>query len=291
MDHLSSDLLRTFMAVAESGSVTGGAARIYRSQSAVSVQIKQLEALVGTPLFQRHGRGVSLSPAGEVLLPVASRVVALLDSALADIKVGGLAGSLRIGIPDDRGRHRLAKLIADFTRTHPKAELMVRCALSTGFPDALAKGTLDLAVHEVETLRPGMLLLHEEPLVWAASRAHDVRARRPLPVALFDRACWWRDLAQKALQRSGHSYRIVYASESVTGVTAAIEAGFAVGLLGASALGDDLEALSAAEGFAALPSSKLVLEFGEKADDKLCRAMAAAIERAFTNNPHSRRGG
>ena len=63
MRNLDSELLRTFLAVADSGSVTGGAARIHRSQSAASIQIKQLEELLGASLFTRHGRGVVLSRA------------------------------------------------------------------------------------------------------------------------------------------------------------------------------------------------------------------------------------
>ena len=67
MNRLDSDLLRTFLAIMDAGSVTGGAAKIHRSQSAASVQIKQLEELLNEPVFKRHGRGVTLSPAGEVL--------------------------------------------------------------------------------------------------------------------------------------------------------------------------------------------------------------------------------
>jgi DNA-binding transcriptional LysR family regulator len=107
---------------------------------------------------------------------------------------------------------------------------------------------------------------------WSAGR---------LPVALFDRACWWRDLAQDVLRKSGRAYRLVYSSESVTGVAAAIEAGMAVGVLGASALGPELAALSEAEGFGPMPASMLVLQYGKTADGELCRAMGRAIERAF----------
>ena len=63
MDQLNSDLLRTFLAVADAGSVTEGAARIHRSQSAASLQIRKLEDVLGQPIFERHGRGVVLSAA------------------------------------------------------------------------------------------------------------------------------------------------------------------------------------------------------------------------------------
>ncbi len=281
MNKLDSNLLRTFLAVAEAGTVTGGAARIYRSQSAASVQIKQLEELLGESVFKRHGRGVVLSHVGEFLAPVARQVIQLLDVAMAEITGGGLEGSLRIGIPDDHGKEALSSIIAEFTHDHPKVDLMVHCALSTGFPSSLAAGELDLAVHEVEEIGPGMELLREEKMHWVAARSHNLLDRDPVPVALFDRACWWRDVALTALENSGRSHRIVYSSESVTGVAAAIEAGIAIGVLDQSALTSDLIVVSQSEGLGEMPTSKLVLEYGRGADDTVCRAMANAIKRAF----------
>ncbi|MGI9487527.1 MAG: LysR substrate-binding domain-containing protein [Geminicoccaceae bacterium] len=281
LNNLDSDLLRTFLAVADAGSVTAGAARIYRSQSAASVQIKQLEDLLGEPVFKRHGRGVVLSRTGEVLEPVARQVVAALDSAMAAIGGGGLEGTLRIGIPDDHGKDALSRIIADFTRDHPKVQLMVRCALSAEFPKALRMGELDLAVHEVQELGAGQVLLRDDPMHWVASRAHNAFRCDPIPVALFDQACWWRDVAIRALEASGRSHRIVYSSESVTGVVAAIEAGIAIGVLNHSALKPGLAVLSSTEGFGQMPTSKLVLEYGRGADHSVCGAMADAIKRAF----------
>ena len=192
-----------------------------------------------------------------------------------------LQGSLKIGIPDDHSREKLSSIIADFVRDHPKVELTVHCALSTGFSRQLVKGDLDLAVHEVETVAKDMVLLRREPLVWSISRQHSLLESDPLPVALFDRACWWRDAALQSLLESGRPYRVVYSSESVTGVAAAIEAGIAVGVLGLSDLPGGLRALAPEEGFAAVPDSQLAIEFGRDARDPLCAAMSRAIQRAF----------
>ena len=77
---LDSDLIRSFLAVADTGSVTHAAARLFRTQSAVSLQIKRLEENLGQPLFLRQARGVELTPRGEQLLPYARRVVETLDA-------------------------------------------------------------------------------------------------------------------------------------------------------------------------------------------------------------------
>lgn len=183
MESLDSDLLRTFVAVAETGSVTEGAARIYRSQSATSLQIKRLEAILGQPVFERHGRGVALSDTGRRLLPVAQDVTARLDAALRDISRNAVSGKLRLGIPDDHGREKLAEIIAAFSRHHPKVELDVTCALSTGFPGALDKGSLDLAIYEVERPRKHEEVLFEDPTCWMSSAHRDFPTDEALPLA------------------------------------------------------------------------------------------------------------
>ena len=212
MAHLDSEHLRTFLAIAEAGSVTGGAERINRSQSAASLQIRQLENVVGKPLFRRHGRGVTLTQAGDRLLPVARRVTQSLDATLADLRGEGLKGKLRIGLPDDHSRSALAAIVADFAARHPDVELEVQCALGAGFGAAVKAGTLDLAVHEVPEPGGDDEVLREDELVWMCRRDRDFDAAEVLPVAVFDRDCWWREAALSGLGSAGRTYRIVFTS-------------------------------------------------------------------------------
>ncbi|WP_299555494.1 LysR family transcriptional regulator [uncultured Tateyamaria sp.] len=281
MGKLDSDLLRTFVAVAEAGSVTEGAARIHRSQSATSLQVKRLEAILGHPVFERHGRGVVLSDAGRLLLPVAQDVTMRLDAVLRDISQDVVTGKLCVGIPDDHGRAKLAEIVAAFTRHHPKVELDVTCALSTEFPEALAKGTLDLAIYEVERPQKYEEVLFEDPTCWVASKHRDFSADEILPVALFDHACWWRDAAIASLEARGKPYRVVYSSQSVSGVIAAVEAGIAIGLLGRSSLHSDLSIVGTDLGFTSTLASKLVMAGNTATETGPQDAMKAAIRAAF----------
>mgnify|MGYP003675310846 CR=1 FL=1 len=281
METLDSDLLRTFLAVAQAGSVTDGAARIHRSQSATRIQVKRLETILGRPVFERHGRGVVLSEAGRKLLPVAQDVTARLDAALQDVSQSAVSGKLRVGIPDDHGRAKLAQIIAAFTRHHPKVQLDVTCALSTGFPDALEKGALDLAIYEVERAKPHEEILFEDPTCWVTSAHRDYSTSESLPVALFDHACWWRDVAIASLEARGRPYRVVYSSQSVSGVVAAVEAGIAVGLLGRSSLHSNLSVAGQHLGFAFTPASKLVMASSGFRDAEPLDAMKAAVRAAF----------
>ena len=281
MSQLNTDLLRTFVAVAETASITEGAARIFRSQSAASLQIRKLEQIVGQPVFDRHGRGVVLTLVGERLLLVARDVTLRLDSALREITADTIHGKLRLGIPDDQSRETLSRIVAEFSQRHPRVELEVLCDLGTDFPKALGSGALDLAVYEVEHPPAGAEVLRQDKTFWMASRHHSLLDRDPIPVALFDRACWWRDAALKAIRASGRPYRVIFSSQSVAGVVAAIEAGVAIGLLAEGSLTESLRLLGPDDGFGEMPVSHLVLEPGRTTDDEVVAAMQRAIRRAF----------
>jgi DNA-binding transcriptional LysR family regulator len=278
---LDSELLRSFLAVARHGSFSAAAASVFRSQSALSLQIKHLEEIIGQAVFRRHARGVELTEAGEKLRPAAEQVVSLLDSTASELRADPLRGRLRIGIPDEYGDSLLPGVVARFARDHPRVELSVRCALSADFPAALERGEIDLAIHAVETPAAGMQPLRRERTCWAVSRDHAVQTRDPLPVAVFDRACWWRDRALEALERSGRSYRVVFSSESVTGIAAAVSAGVAVGALGENSLRAGFRELTPRDGLPALPDSQLVLQRGPCADTPLAAAMSRELIEAF----------
>ncbi len=278
MTHLDSDLLRTFLAILEAGSITGGAARIGRSQAATSLQIRQLEEIVGQALFRRHGRGVTLTLAGEKLRPVAQSVIRSLDVTLTELQGGGLKGKLRIGMPDDHGRTELANIISGFSAFHPDVELEVNCALGVGFADALNSGKLDLAVYEVAEPHGADEVLRKDHLIWMCNREFDCSQAEALPIAVFDRDCWWRDLALADLDDAGRRYQVVFTSESAAGVRAAVQAGIAAGLLNSSEQTDGLRPLP---GIATRHPTYLVLQKANGAKGPICDAMSEVIRTAF----------
>lgn len=283
---LDSDLLRTFRAVAVSGSVTEGAKRVLRSQSAVSLQIKRLEETLGRRVFERRGRGVTLTAYGETLLPVADRVVRLLDEAVAEARAGEMLGPLRLGVPEEIGEAAHAALVARVVRDHPRIDLAVRCGLSAGFPDAVASGDLDAAICDLESGAADWPVLASVERVWVTSAAHHPERREPLPVALFDRACAWRHLAMEALERSGRSYRVVYSSESTAGLMAAVRSGLAVALMGTME-GGAMKPRSGIERIEGLPTvspSQLVLMHRPGLDPVTIAAVETACRAALASD-------
>ncbi|AWC23665.1 hypothetical protein ASC75_08235 [Aminobacter sp. DSM 101952] len=278
---LESDLLRTFLMVAQEGNVSRASGRLFRTQSAISLQIQKLEDTVGHQLFERHGRGVSLTAAGEKLLPLARRVIATLDQAAIEMKGHQQGGEIRIGIPDEYGETILAAILASFAKAEPTAQVVVRCGSSVDFPELVSRGQLDLAIHSPENTSTDDVVIYREPAVWATSAFTDLSDRTPLPVALFDKACWWRSRCLDLLENSGIDYRVVCTSESLAGVRAAIAAGMAVGVLPQTALTAELRIEGDNTQLPPLGDSELVLLKWTDAPSGLLNSMEMAIRSAF----------
>ena len=281
---LESDLLRTFLAVAQHGNVTRAADALGRTQSAISVQIARLERQLRTRLFDRRPRGVVLTESGETLRDAAARIVEDLDRTAASFLADPLDGRLRLGIPDEYGSSVLPEILAAFARQHPSVEVSVRCGFSTEFPAAVGAGDLDLAVFADCGTAADDTLVTEETL-WVAAKGFRSASDTPVPLVLFDRACWWRDAALAALVRRGVGHRLAYSSESVAGVKAAIKAGLAVGVLARSTLDDDMRMVGPDWGLPDLPRSCLVLLEGAGDPSPAKSAMAEAIRQGFARMP------
>ncbi|MHC1548761.1 LysR family transcriptional regulator [Phyllobacterium sp. K27] len=241
---LDSELLRSFLAVAKAGSVSGGASRLFRTQSAISLQVRKLEETVGQQLFERHGRGVSLTARGEQLLSIARQVVETLDQAVIAMRQVKARSEIRLGIPEEYGDTLLPLILTEFAKEHPGARILLWCSSSAGFRAAIERGDLDIALHSPADVTSEDAVVHQEAAVWAGSAYHEVETRKPLQVALFDKACWWRQRCLDLLDASGLDYEIVCTSESVAGVRAAISAGIAVGVLPRSSLTESIRLLT-----------------------------------------------
>src|SRR6056297_1783574 len=101
MDRMDSDLLRAFVAVADTGGFTAAARLLNRTQSAVSLQIKRLETLYGTQLFTRDSRRVGLTASGTRMLPYARRMLLLEQDAQAVLRHDGAVTTLRLGLTEE----------------------------------------------------------------------------------------------------------------------------------------------------------------------------------------------
>ena len=272
----SSDLLRTFLTVAELKNVTAAAEALGRTQSAISVQIRKLEEHFSVALFERRPRGVDLTDAGRRLLPAARKALREIDS-VGDLFGQPLAGRISVGLPDDYGETILERVLADFSARHRGVEVFARSGCTAGFPDAIRTGALDIAVYTAGTSKTAPVF-YSEPSVWAAADTFSLDTDAPIPLALFDRNCWWRSVPTDLLDKAGLSWRIAYLSENYTSVKAAISAGFGIGVLAESTLSPTMQALG---GLPAPPRSNLTILKGNGPHDPAIQAMEAAIRAAI----------
>lgn len=261
---LDLSLLRSFVAVIDCGSIQLAAARVGRSQSAVSMQIKRLEDDVGRSLFHREGRSLRANPAGEDLLLHARRLLRLSDEAMASLRRPEASGEVRLGMPEDYAAYLLAPTLARFAQEFPLAEIELTFESSPALLRLLESGRLDLALVTREPRQP-FAVVRREHFVWAASPELRAWARDPLPVALFEAGDIARRFAIEALQGADRSYRVVSSSHSLLGLIAVAQAGLAVVGLVESCLPPGLVRLGEAERLPALPVLELSLVpgFGE----------------------------
>lgn len=256
---LETPLLRTLVAVSETGSFTRAAEQVNRTQSAVSMQIKRLEATVGKPLLERDRKRTRLTREGEALVEYARRILNLHDEALAAVSEPEIAGLVKIGTPDDYAAGFLPQVLSDFAETHPNVEVELRCETSAKIFRAFEKGEVDVAMLTAGPWLKGGEIICREPIVWATSVRHMVHERDPLPLAVFEPGCLFRESALAALGKSRRPYRIAYSSESTAGLVTAALAGLAVTVLARSSIPGGLRELSPDEGFPVLPSVDIAL--------------------------------
>ncbi|MCP4328663.1 MAG: LysR family transcriptional regulator [Alphaproteobacteria bacterium] len=279
--HLESDLLRTFVAIADSGSFTRAAETVHRTQSAVSMQVKRLEDATGTSLFDRGTRGVKLTAPGEKLLGDARRILTLIDQAAASLRGEPLEGAVRIGIPADYGPTILPRALGNFAKNNTGVEITVRCGASADLNAALSDEELDLVVVWEETIRAGSEVLLYDPTVWATSESHCPHEQDPMPVALYEHGCWCRDWAVMTLDQHPKDYRVAYTSDSSEGLKSAVSSGLAIAPLSRRMIPPGCRELTKEDGFWNILDSNVVMRRRSNVPSPVLEEMAAAIREAF----------
>lgn len=151
--------LQVFHAVAKQLSFTKAAETLFMTQPAVTFQIKQLEEHFSTRLFERgHGR-ISLTPAGEVVLEYAERILSLsaeLDTRLREM-TGRLSGPLLIGASTTIAEFLLPRVLGEFKSVHPDVQPKMAVGNSEAIENRVAEHTLDIGLIETPSHLPALL--------------------------------------------------------------------------------------------------------------------------------------
>jgi DNA-binding transcriptional LysR family regulator len=279
---LDPDILRAFVMIADGASVTRAAERVGRTQSAVSMQMRKLEDILGTPLLARGPRGLAATSQGIWLAERARTLLSLHDEIHANFRAAPLIGQVRLGTPDDYALQWLPRILAGFAETHPRIEVDVVCSNSEDLAQRIATGQLDLTLLTEGHRNEGEFAeIWRGPLRWVGPANHALHRREPLPLALAHPGCTWRAAALGALGRAGRKARVTYNSATQAGCFAVALAGLALTVSTPTRLPAGLIWLGAGENLPELPQIGIELHSAEGAESPAISALAAAIRQGF----------
>jgi len=276
---IDSEVLRTFVAIADEGGFTRAGERVNRTQSAVSMQMKRLEEdILQRQLFERDGRQVRLTAEGQILLGYARRILKLHSEVFTTLREPHMVGTVRIGTPDDYAMRFLPGILSQFAQAYPLAQVEVHCESSR---QLMQRQDLDLTI---VTREPGSevgQLLRQERFVWAQAQGFSPHEQDSIPLAMFNTDCFCRQWACNALDARQKPYRVAYTSPSLAAIMAVVGAGLAVTAQLQSLITPNLRILGEAEGLPQLPLASIMLLRNDKTRSAITECLADHIAEGF----------
>ena len=283
MRNIPMDLLRTFVKAIESGSLTRAASLVGRTQSAVSLQIRRLEEIVGTQLFLRDAHKLNLTADGQAFAQYARRILALNDEALASIQKPTVAGRVRLGAPHEYTASLLPEFLGKFAQSHPNVMLEVTSDLSRNLLRRQQEGEFDLviALHEDRSNNDGRKI-YTEPLTWVGSDDHARHQQSPIPLVLAPPPCMYRQRVLQALNQRKIPNQVTYLSSSYNGISAAVKAGIGITAMAGSTIPEGSRVLTESDGLPSLGQLELHLHRGSGKAFEALKKLEDYIEGSFS---------
>ncbi len=227
MRNLDITTLRSFVAVADSGGVTRAAGFLHLTQSAVSMQLKRLEEMLGLDLLDRTGRTIALTASGEQLLVYARRMIALNDEVIGRLTDQAYEGEIKLGVPHDTVYPAIPQVLKQFHAAFPRVKVQLEASYTRILKDQFSKGERDLIVTTETSLDNGGETLASKELCWIGAPGGAAWRQRPLRLA-FCRFCTFRPHVVAALDASGIQWEMSVETDSDRTIEAAVSADLAV---------------------------------------------------------------
>lgn len=276
--------LRSFVAIADAGGVTRAAGFLNLTQSAVSMQIKRLEEMLGVGLLDRSGRQVALTAAGEQLLGYARRMLVLNDEAFARLTREEYEGEVVLGVPHDIVYPAIPQVLKQFARDYPKMRVTLLSSFTRVLKGQFARGECDVILTTEEAVEPGGETVAELPLVWVGAPQGVAWKQRPLRLA-YEQHCIFRQGVQAALDRAGIAWEMAVESESTRTVEASVSADLAVHTVLAGSEPPYVERIAHGGALPELARMKVNLYSAQPAHSPAIPALAEMLRRAYAQRP------
>ncbi|WP_323992332.1 LysR substrate-binding domain-containing protein [Nguyenibacter sp. L1] len=285
-DAFESQLLATLVAIAETGSFSAAADRVGRTLSAVSMQVRKLEEMVGQPpLFQKTGRRMILTERGEILLSYARRILTLQEEAAMQMRIKSCTAKIKLGAPEDYVGDRLGSALESFSNRFPHTQVDVVCEPSGTLSRLARDRKIDIGIVTTTGSDHGVEVLRKEPMRWICATKHALHEQPTVPLALFQPGCIGRAMALDAWGHTGRPYRIAYSSPSISSLIAVVRAGLAISPLPLCSIPKDIRVLDDDAGVPILPSLPIGLVFGSGGDrDLAVESLATELRASYQQN-------
>jgi hypothetical protein len=270
--------LKSFIAIAETGSFSRAAHMVGRTQSALSLQIKKLEQSLGCSLFLRTSRKVTLTQQGDIFLNYAKQATHMQWQTFSRLREPDIEGEIRLGTPEDFATYYLPDVLASFRQHHPRVQLNVSCDLTLNLVDGFHRDEFDIILikRDPQSLKGGTRVW-TEPLVWAA--ADHWQADKTLSLVLSPKPCIYRARALAALDRARIPWHLTYTSPSLAGTLAAVKAGLGLTVLPTNMLPDGIGPVQTKRKLPKLSHAEIAL----LKKDELSRAGEALADHIIQN--------
>lgn len=251
--NLQADLLRTFVTVVDLDSFTKTGVALGRTQPAISLQVKRLEAIVGVKLLKLKGQQIELTPDGQALLGYAREILQLNDRAVANLQRAKILGTLRVGLPIDYSIDYFQSIIAEFSSANPNVHLEIRCDQSSVLLSSLHADDLDLAIAITDSMpAPYVSTYWSERPVWTCGRDFQVEQGAPVKLVAHPDGCYYRKRMLDGLNAEGRDWNVTFESPGVSALQKAVLANMGVTALTKKTLLPGMRELGLREGFPAL---------------------------------------
>ncbi len=280
MRNLDVTTLRSFVAVADAGGVTRAAGFLHLTQSAVSMQLKRLEDMLGLALLDRSGRTIALTASGEQLLTYARRMVALNDEVIGRLTDQAYEGEITLGVPHDIVYPAIPQVLKQLHAAFPRVQVNLIASNTVTLKAQYARGECDLFLTTEVDKEPGAETLCTKPLHWIG--APDGSAWRQHPVRLaFGRTCTFRTRAVEALDHAGIPWQVIVETDSDKTLEATVSADLAIQTLLDGTVPPHLEKIDHGGALPELPE-QLINLYGAQSDQSVVKdALADLVRRAF----------
>lgn len=280
MRNLDITTLRSFVAVADHGGVTRAAGFLHLTQSAVSMQLKRLEELLGLELLDRSGRTIALTASGEQLLAYARRMVALNDEVMSKLTDQAYEGEVVLGVPHDIVYPAIPRVLQRFNADFPRVRVQLVSSYSIQLKEMFRRGECDVILTTEASNGDGGEAIAELPLRWIGASGGAAWRRRPLPLAL-GRRCLFRPQVIAALDAAGIPWELSVETENDRTIEATVSADLAVHAMLEGTEAAHLEKIDSGGALPELPAHMINLYGGEPGRGPVVEALADLVRQNF----------